>query len=447
MTRPSSKRLALNKLSLTGRTVEALKPADKSWIAWDDRLTGFGVRVQPTGLKSFIVNYRAGDGGRKAPNRRIVLGRHGDISAVEARRMARQVLVKAARGEDPAGERAEARRMPVLEQAFEDFMAANPKRASRTDKLYREEFARHFADWRERPLDAISRRDVEARFNRLTEDNGWSPANRVISLLRSIYRRPCVDLDDLRNPVDLWLAGGGKYHRNRRRKISTPSEVLPCWKTGIEAAVNTPRAQDAFWFGLYTGMRLNEVLPLRWRCVDLAELVFRVEETKMGAPLELPITRQLATIFETSPGGRRGSAGHFRRLGVPVHPAWRVGPYRGPQPSLWTDRRGGRHEILVPRSAQCLHHGGRARSTSAPCADQAAGEPRSAQRRDRGLCGRLDHRAIARAGPAHRGPHRGAHGPDALDIRPARARLSRLPTKPCQPAGGASIGSQTRFIT
>ena len=41
MTRPSSKRLALNKLSLTGRTVEALKPADKSWIAWDDRLAGF----------------------------------------------------------------------------------------------------------------------------------------------------------------------------------------------------------------------------------------------------------------------------------------------------------------------------------------------------------------------------------------------------------------------
>ena len=177
--------------------------------------------MQPTGLKSFIVNYRAGDGGRKAPNKRVVLGRHGEISAAQARHMARQVLVKAARGEDPAGERAEERRMPVLEQAFDDFMAANPKRAAGTDRLYREEFTRHFADWRERPLDAISRRDVEDCFNRLTEDNGWSPANRGISLLRSIYRRPCVDFDDLRNPVDLWLAGGGKYHRNRRRKIST----------------------------------------------------------------------------------------------------------------------------------------------------------------------------------------------------------------------------------
>ena len=298
MTAPSGKRVALTKLNLTQRSVEALKPAAKSWIAWDDSLTGFGVRVQPTGLKSFIVNYRAGDGGRKAPNRRVALGRHGDISVAHARQMARRTLAEAARGEDPAGPLAEAPPMPELERAFEDFMAANPDRAAGTDRLYREEFARHFADWRERPLDAISRRDVEALFNRLTEDSGWSPANRALSLLRSIYRRPCVDLDDLPNPVDLWLAGGGRYHRNRRRKISTPAEVLPCWKKGIEAAVNTPRARDAFWFGLYTGMRLNEVLPLRWSGVDMAERVFRVEKTKSGAPLELPVTRQLATIFE-----------------------------------------------------------------------------------------------------------------------------------------------------
>ena len=44
--------------TLTKRTVEALEPAEKSWIAWDDRLVGFGVRVQPSGTKSFIVSYR-----------------------------------------------------------------------------------------------------------------------------------------------------------------------------------------------------------------------------------------------------------------------------------------------------------------------------------------------------------------------------------------------------
>ena len=181
MSAPSGKRVALNRLTLTVRSVDALKPTERSWIAWDDRLTGFGVRVQPTGLKSFIVNYRAGDGGRKAPNRRVVLGRHGDMSVTEARGKARRMLAAAARGEDPAGRRRQQRSMPVLERAFEDFMGVNPGRAAGTERLYREEFARHFADWRERPLDDITRRDVEALFIRLTEDSGWSPANRAVS--------------------------------------------------------------------------------------------------------------------------------------------------------------------------------------------------------------------------------------------------------------------------
>ena len=169
---------------------------------------------------------------------------------------------------------------------------------------------------------------MEDRFSRLTEDHGWACANRGISLLRSIYRRPCVDFENLRNPVDLWRAGGGKYHRPKRRKISAPAKVLPSWRAGIEAVVATPRVRDAFWFGLYTGMRLNEVLSLRWERVDMAGLVFRVEETKTGEPLELPITRQLAAILErrnreneTLPGDLRGwvfpssaKAGHIEDL-------------------------------------------------------------------------------------------------------------------------------------
>ena len=39
-------------------------------------VVGFGVRVQPSGVRSYIVNYRAGGGGRRAANRRLVIGRH-----------------------------------------------------------------------------------------------------------------------------------------------------------------------------------------------------------------------------------------------------------------------------------------------------------------------------------------------------------------------------------
>ena len=248
--------------------VEALK-AGKDTILWDSELTGFGVRIHPSGTKAFIVNYRTGDGGRKAPNKRVVIGRYGPVTADRARKLAHEVLGKVAGGNDPAGDRAEARGMPTLDHTFEQYMAANPNRSKRTNELYRYEANRYLGDWLTRPLDAISRADVEARFNSITADHGWSAANRAMSLLRSIYRRPCVDHDGLRNPVDLWLAGGGKFHRKARRKISAPAEVLPCWRAGIEAEVNNPAIRDALWFGLYTGMRRDEVLTLRWEWVDM----------------------------------------------------------------------------------------------------------------------------------------------------------------------------------
>ena len=344
------KRIAKTKLALTKRAVEGLKPADKSWIAWDDRLTGFGVRVHPTGAKSFIVNYRSGDGGRKAPNKRVVIGRYGKVAPDQARRLAQKVLGKVASGDDPAEERAEARAMPTLGDAFEDYMAANPNRSKRTDELYRYEAKRYLGDWLSRPLDAIARRDVEARFNRITEDHGWSPANRAMSLLRSVYCRPCVDLEGLRNPVDLWLAGGGKFHRKVRRKISTPAEVLPCWRAGIEAEVNNPAIRDALWFGLYTGMRRDEVLTLRWERVGMAALTFRVEETKTGVPPGASRHPAVERHPRAPPIGDRGSARRPWELGVPL-PVQRLGPCRGPTSSLWSDHGSRWREVLVPRPA------------------------------------------------------------------------------------------------
>ena len=299
MTDPNSaKRVARVKLTLTKRTVEALEPAGKSWIAWDDKLVGFGCRVQPSGTKSFIVNYRPGDGGRKAPNKRVVIGRFGRITPDQARTRAKDLLGRVARGEDPAGERAEARGVPTLAEAFETYMKANPNRADNTVSLYRQNLRVNLGDWVKRRLDAITRQDVEDRFNLITGRHGWAGANQTMSMLRTIYRRPCVDHEGLRNPVELWLAAGGRFNPKRRRRISGPAEVLPRWRAGIEAAALKPAIRDIFLTGLYTGMRIGEVVSLRWERVDLERRILRVEETKTGEPLELPVTRQLAAIFE-----------------------------------------------------------------------------------------------------------------------------------------------------
>ncbi len=298
MSTQTGKRTANLKLTLNKRNVEALKPRHKPFIAWDDRLTGFGIRVQPSGMRSYIVNYRAGDGGRKAANRRLVLGRHGRITPEQARRLARETLGRVAAGEDPAAGRTRARAMPTVRDAFEDYLAAGPARKDSTVAVYRSTVHKDLGDWLDRPLDTIGRRDVEQRFRRLSENAGWVQANNAMKMLRALYRRQCLDHEGLHNPVDQWRVAGGRPHRPKRRIIQPPAEVLPRWHRGIEAAVRNPVARDALHFGLYTGMRRAEVFGLAWARVDRAAMVFRVEDTKTGAPLALPVTRQLAAILE-----------------------------------------------------------------------------------------------------------------------------------------------------
>jgi integrase len=93
---------------LTKRTVDAAKPGSQRYIVWDSELSGFGLRVEPTGRKTFIARYRAG-GGRSGTLRQATIGRYGTLTPDQARRLARKTLGAAASGADPVGEKKSAR--------------------------------------------------------------------------------------------------------------------------------------------------------------------------------------------------------------------------------------------------------------------------------------------------------------------------------------------------
>ena len=67
---------------------------------------------------------------------------------------------------------------------------------------------------------------------------------------------------------------------------------LPRWPQRAQG--RNPAIRDGLWFGLYTGMRREEVVTLRRERVDMDALAFRVEETKTGVPLEFPVTEGYA---------------------------------------------------------------------------------------------------------------------------------------------------------
>jgi hypothetical protein len=136
-------------MAITKRMVENLKPADlprkdKEFIFWDEKVTGFGVRLQPSGAKTYVFQYRAGSG-RAAPRRRMTLARVGDITLDAARKLAEQARGAVAHGRDPAMEKAQKKAADTFRQLADTFLAEHveTKRKPTTAAHYRVILEKH----------------------------------------------------------------------------------------------------------------------------------------------------------------------------------------------------------------------------------------------------------------------------------------------------------------
>lgn len=105
---------------LTKAMVEALDcPDGRERFVWDADLKGFGIRVKPTGVKTYVVQYRNSEG----QSRRMVVGKHPALSADQARKLAIKQLGSVAGGGDPAGEKKKVRASKTVAQICDWYIA------------------------------------------------------------------------------------------------------------------------------------------------------------------------------------------------------------------------------------------------------------------------------------------------------------------------------------
>jgi integrase len=268
---------------ITKRAVDAAKPKEREYFLWDGELIGFGLRVLPSGVKSYIAKYRLGPG-RRAPVRRVTIGKHGKLTADAAREEARKILADVVRGDDPAGERTRLRRELTVGELADRYIAEHlrlhnkPGTAVEFERLVTARIKPAFGS---RRLSNLARSDVKAWHTAMR----GSPyvANRALAVLRKMFSLAVKEWELVdENPA----LGVKMFRETKRERFATDDDLarIGRWLSDAQKA-GTVRPSFALAVRLLslTGMRLNEVLTLEWSAVDIQNSAVRLADAKAGA--------------------------------------------------------------------------------------------------------------------------------------------------------------------
>jgi integrase len=111
-------------MKLTKRNLECVaRDPVRDVFVWDDEVGGFGLRIKPSGVRSFVLQYRNSGG----MSRRITLGKFGVLTPDQARKIAKAKLAEVAKGVDPAEERSRERKEMTIRQLCAAYLAAARK--------------------------------------------------------------------------------------------------------------------------------------------------------------------------------------------------------------------------------------------------------------------------------------------------------------------------------
>lgn len=261
---------------LTKRFIDRVKPQARDYFIFDEDMPGFGLRVMPSGKKSYMVQYRAG--GR---TRRVTFGRVGIMTPDEARNEARGLLGAVSKGHNPAEEIGARRKSPTIGEVCERFLKEHVAHHCKpsTEREYRRSVNLFIkpAIGTFRILD-VKRSDIA----KLHHDMRHIPyqANRTLGVLSKLFN--LSEVWGLRPDGSNPCRHVKKYREEKRQRFLTADELTRIGHALEQELREHPESKSAvaaIELLILTGCRLGEIQTLKWSYVNGNSLILPDSKT------------------------------------------------------------------------------------------------------------------------------------------------------------------------
>jgi len=315
---------------LSDRELLNAKPREKRYLKADG--AGLFLEVLPSGVKSWRVEFRAKDTGRRE---RVTLGNYPDVSLVDARAKAGAIRSRVAAGANPADEerarRSGAKQARHRDQvdvtrtgdALLDLFVANVVRIKRSDPRPTERTIDTFLRPKigARRVSELTRADVEEVVLPVRDRGRPAMAGAVLRLLRQALDYAAGLGWREGNPARELKAQ--EVHRERTRSRTLSQAELAALLRGVYASNISRSVKLAVHLLVLSGCRKTEVTGARWAEIDEPSKVWVIpaERYKMRREHTVYLSVQALELLAEARRLAAGSSFVFpshKKAGVPM---------------------------------------------------------------------------------------------------------------------------------
>ena len=280
---------------LTDSRVRDLKPRPKRYEIWDGN--GFGVRISPKGVKSWVLVYHF-----EGRARRVTFGTYPLMSLHSARVELAIAQDRLSRGEDPGQavveKNREEREAETIKQLAEDFIdkyASKIRSGPEYERALRKDV---IPKWGTRKATSIKRRDVADLLDAIVSRGAPIQANRVLGIIKKMFnwaiQRGALEF----NPAAATVKPGIETPRTRNL---TPAEIRTLWY-GLPDTDMHELIQLVLKLSLVTAQRKGETVNAKKTDFDLTGdhpiWMIPADNSKNKRPHLVPLSPLAVTLYK-----------------------------------------------------------------------------------------------------------------------------------------------------